>query len=135
MLINTSKPKHEKIETHYQDMWVTINSFYNCPLTGMPMTILKYIESIKNLTYNLDVEKVNPKQQYFNTGATAYSSAVSYVLTHRNGEKNIFLIRKRNDGFGEMAFKWSGTYSEWDAYSTVKAEKEFLKVMDRFNEM
>ena len=135
MLINTSKQKHEKIETHYQNMWVTINSFYNCPLTGIPMTILKYIESIKSLTYNLEVKEVNPKQQYFNTGATAYSSAVSYVLTHRNGEKHIFLIRKRNDGFGEMAFKWSGTYSEWEAYSTVTAEKEFLKVMDRFNEM
>jgi hypothetical protein len=131
----SSKPKHEKIETHYQDMWVTINSFYNCPLTGIPMTILKYIESIKSLTYNLDVEEVTPKQQYFNTGATAYSSAVSYVLTHRNGEKHIFLIRKRNDGFGEMSFKWSGNYSEWEAYSTVKAQKDFLKVMDRFNEM
>jgi len=135
MLINTETQKHEKIETHYQDMWVTINSYYNCPLTGTSMTILKYIESIKTLTYNFGVEKVNPKQHYFNTGATAYSSAVSYVLTHRNGEKHIFLIRKRNDGFGEMSFKWSGTYSEWEAYSIVKAQNDFLKVMDRFNEM
>jgi len=135
MIINTSKRNHEKIETHYQDMWVSINSFYNCPLTGIPMTVLKYIESIKSLTYNFEVEKVNNKQQYFNTGPTAYSSAVSYVLTHRNGEKHIFIIRKRNDGYGEMVFKWSGTYAEWEAYSTVKAEKEFLKVMDRFNEM
>ena len=108
-----SKIKHEKIETHYQDMWASISSFYNCPLTGIPMSLLKYIESIKSLTYNLEVEKVNPKQQYFNTGATAYSSAVSYVITH----------------------KWSGTYSEWEAYSTAQAQKEFLKVMDRFNEM
>jgi len=129
------KNENEKNETHYQDMWVGISSYYDCPLTQIPMTILKYIESIKSITYNLDVEKVNPKQHYFNTGATAYSSAVSYVLTHRNGEKFIFLIRKRNDGFGQQSFKWSGSYAEWKSYSIVKAEKEFLNVMDRFNDM
>ncbi len=122
-------------ETHYQDMWVTMNSFYDCPLTGIPMPVSKYIESITDLTYNLKIEKVTPKQHYFNTGPTAYSKAVSYVITHRNGEKHIFLIRERNDGFGFMCFKWSGTYSEWESYSTAKAQKEFLKVMDRFNEM
>jgi hypothetical protein len=124
-----------QIETHYQDMWVTMNSFYDCPLTGIPMPVSKYIESITGLTYNLKIEKVTPKQHYFNTGPTAYSKAVSYVITHRNGEKYIFLIRERNDGFGFVCFKWSGTYSEWESYSTTKAQKEFLKVMDRFNEM
>jgi len=124
-----------QMEKHYQDMWVEMNSFYDCPLTGIPMCFSKYIESIKGLTYNLEIEKVTPKQRYFNTGPTAYSSAVSYVLTHRNGKKYIFLIRKRNDGFGFMCFKWSGTYSEWESYSTAKAHQEFLKVMDRFNEM
>jgi hypothetical protein len=135
MFINSSDKKHEKIATHYQDMWVQIDPFYNCPLTGNSMTILRYIESIENLTYHLKVQKVSNKQQYFNTGPTAYSSAVSYVITDRNNGKQIFLIRKRNDGFGEIAFKWSGTFSEWEAYSTYKAEKEFLNVMDRFNEM
>jgi len=126
---------HLKIETHYIDMWGEISSFYTCPLTQMDMSVLKYIESIKNLTYHLEAEKVVAKQHYFNTGSTAYSDAVSYVLTQTNGEKYVFLIRKRNDGFGEQSFKWLGTYSEWEAYSTRKSQAEALKVMDRFNEM
>lgn len=135
MFINSSDKKHSKIETHYNDMWTSIDPFYYCPLTKIPMTVLKYIENIESLTYILKAEKVTPKQQYFNTGNTAYSAAVSYVITDRQNNKTVFLIRKRNDGFGEQAFQWSGTYSEWEAYSTLKAHNDFLKVMDRFNEM
>ena len=124
------------METHYRNLWVKSPSYVTDPLD--PTRNIEAFRVIRNwdkLDPRRRVEKVDSKQFYFNTGPTAYSNAESYVIYAFGKVVGIYLTRFRNDGFGTIDFKWDGTYEEWKSYSTMQESRDFLKVMDRWNEM
>jgi len=124
------------MKTHYRNLWVSTPSYLSDPLNPkQQVETYRVIQNWDKLYSHRTVKKVDSKQHYFNTGPTAYSNAESYVLSAFGKVEAIYIIRFRNDGFGTIVFKWSGTYEEWEAYSTMKESSDFLKVMDRFNEM
>lgn len=122
-------------EKHYENKWVAVSSFYNLPMSNGTFNLYDLIKNWESYSHSNKLEKVQVKQFYFNTGNTAYSRAESYKLFYNQEVENIYIVRFRNDGFGTQIFKWDGSVSEWENYSTSKARDEFMATMDRFNNM
>lgn len=125
----------ENNSIHYNNKWKSIESFNTCPITGKLIKVERYLNNWDKLLNFREIKTVPVKQCYFNTGPTAYSKAKSFQLIEKNDVVGIFIVRYRNDGFGEDIYKWDGTVEEWETFSTEKESKELMKTLDRFNDM
>ena len=121
--------------TNNENKWSEVSSFYKLPMSNGVFKLYELIKNWENLGHLNKLEEVEVKQFYFNTGNTAYSQAVSYKLINHKKVENIYIVRFRNDGFGTQIFKWDGTVEQWENYSTTNERSDFMKPMDRYNQM